>query len=80
LVVPIDQWTSPNGKEYDMLWLEPAPSAESMSWTAFRSKAKRIAPLLDATRPKSKGIEDDTQADAVLRLWTRTGRVSKKSR
>jgi len=80
LVVPIDKWTSPNGKEYDMLWLEPAPNEETMSWTAFRSKAKRITPLLDATRPKSKGIEDDTQADAVLRLWTRTGRVSKKSR
>lgn len=61
-----------------LLFLENPPRAESMPLRSFRSRIRKVVPALDRDKPRTQAIVDEEQADAILRLWTHSGKISRR--
>jgi len=61
-----------------LLFLENPPRAESMLLRSFRSRIRKVVPALDRDKPRTQAIADEEQADAILRLWTHSGKISRR--
>lgn len=73
-----DLYISHTGKKYHMLMLESPDAGEAISLSEFRQKVKTLEPLLDNKSPRTKPIAYQDHADALLHLWTLSGRLSRK--
>ena len=72
------KYTKKTGRTYHVLSLERPNDAKPMTLTSFRQRWRKAArgkqpPL------RSQPIRDQSLADAVMRFWTRRGRVSTRS-
>jgi hypothetical protein len=63
------------GTVFHMLMLSVPNGAQSMTFSEFRKRVVDIAPELGGTRPRTRAIGDRASGDALLRLWTQTGRL-----
>jgi hypothetical protein len=79
-VLSHDEWVSPRGTHYAMLMLESPSNGESMVLSDFRRRAKSVEPNLDHPNPRTRPIVDNDRADAILRMWTATGKIAKVRR
>jgi hypothetical protein len=79
-VIGHDSYISHSGKKYHMLMLESIESGESMSLSAFRKKVRTQEPALDQKSPRTRAIENDEHADAILSFWKPSGRLSKQKK
>lgn len=68
-----DAYPRANGKQRHLLFFEESHDAEAVTWSALRRAVPAIA-ALRATRPRTKPIPSDSDADAILRLWDPRGR------
>jgi hypothetical protein len=75
-----DQWTSPRGKLFEMLMLEHPDAGETMPLAQFRKRVKRFQSQLDHKSPRTRAIENEEHADLILRLWTHSGRLSRRQK
>jgi hypothetical protein len=73
-----DKLKSSKGRQFDLLMLETPDAGEAFTISAFRRRVKRFEPALDKGSPRTRAIENDDHADRILRLWTASGRISKK--
>ena len=64
-------------KNVHLLMLESSDAAEVIPLSNFRLRIRRDVAILDKDKPRTRPIVDTAQADAILALWTPTGRVSK---
>lgn len=62
-----------------VFYFEDDIRGQEMSWSTFKRNYKRIFGQ-DLNRPKTKAIRDTMAADALLSLWTSTGRIAKRQR
>ena len=67
------------GQRYLLIFERPSRQ-EEMSLAQFRKRIRKVCPGLDTDVPRTRPINDGSQADAVLRLWTRAGRISNRKR
>lgn len=79
-VLRMEEWVSPRGARYMMLMLEKPRDGESFLLSQFRKRTAAIQPELNRPNPRTKAIEDNDRADAILRLWTATGKIAKPRR
>lgn len=63
------------GTKIYMLMLSKPVEGESIAFSKFRKRVRLILPRLSATRPRTCRVGDPATADALLRAWTRTGRL-----
>lgn len=77
-VLGLNEWVSSRDKRYTLLLLESPIDGESMTLTRFRKRISRIQPELDRPNPRTKAIVNQSVADDILRLWTPTGRCSRR--
>jgi hypothetical protein len=74
------QYKNKSGKTYYMLMLERPSKRECMSLTEFHRRWRRVAPIGNNKPPvRSQAIQDEFLADKVLRFWTSSGRISKRT-
>ncbi|MCI0701354.1 MAG: hypothetical protein L0241_09770 [Planctomycetia bacterium] len=64
-------------KERYVFHLEMPPRCETMTWAQFRRATRSSLGYDSATRPRTRPIKDIEIADAILRLWTPGGRLSR---
>lgn len=76
-VLGIEMWKSESKKDYQIISLECPNNSEDMELKEFLKKVKKIEPNL-YKKPKTRPITDRVNADYMLSLWTRSGRISKK--
>lgn len=79
-VLGTEHYKSSRGKHYTMLLLEAPNKSEPMSLSQFRRKVRARVPKLGSPNPRSRPIIEQDAADAILRLWTPSGRVSTAKR
>ena len=72
-----EEWISPLGKCYTMMMLEQPINGESMILSNFRKRVNSIEPSLNHQSPRTKPILDNACADAILRMWTASGKSRK---
>lgn len=71
------KYTTKEGKTYHVLMLESPIDGECMTLTAFRERWRKVAPKGKQPPKRTQPITDSSLGDAVLRFWTRRGKVSK---
>jgi hypothetical protein len=67
-----------SGKRRWVFHLELPGRGQTMAWSEFRRKARRILRTDQLAKPRTKAIRDIAAADGLLRLWTTAGRVSRR--
>jgi hypothetical protein len=67
-----------SGKRRWVFHLELPGRGQTMDWSEFRRKARRILGTDQLAKPRTKAIRDTAVADGLLRLWTTAGRVSRR--
>jgi hypothetical protein len=77
-VLDVISYPRGRGKRRWIVFVEKAAQAQDMPMRNFRSRVRKIVPKLDRTSPRTRAIDDEEQADAILRLWTHAGRIAKK--
>lgn len=65
-------------KKRCLMLLERPVSGVPLEWAEFRRRVRRIAPKLDKDRAATRPIPEHDRADAILRIWTPAGRLSRK--
>ena len=73
------KYTTKAGKTYHMLMLESPIDGEYMTLTAFRERWRKVAPKGMQPPKRTKPITDPSLGDAVLRFWTRRGKISSRA-
>ena len=76
-VLSEEPWRSARGKEHTVLMLESPKDGESMMLSQFRRKVRPFEPSLDQLSPRTKPIQNDENADRILRLWTARGKIAR---
>jgi hypothetical protein len=72
------QTIRPEGERVRSLLLHEAPDGgQSFTLGAFRRRICTRLPFLNKEKPQTRPIPQQDDADAVLRLWTTTGRIRK---
>ena len=74
-VLSEEQWLSARGKKHSVLMLESPKHGESMTLVRFRRKIRAFEPTLDHPSPRTKPIQNNENADRILRLWTARGKL-----
>jgi hypothetical protein len=64
-------------KERWVFCMEVPRQGEEMQWSQFCRKAASLFKT-SKTKPRTRPIRDTEDADSLLRLWTDTGRISKR--
>lgn len=77
-VLTHESYVRGHGKHRYLLLLEEANNAQSMRLAKFRTRVRKLVPELDRRDPRTRPIADEAEADAILRLWTPSGRISKR--
>ncbi len=77
-VLGVEKYDRGRGKLRYLLLLEAPKGIESIPLGQFRRRIRKLVPELDRTSPRTRAIRNEEDADAVLRLWTRLGRVSRR--
>jgi len=67
-----------NGKAKWRLFLECPANCSSMGIGTFKKRVRHLDPGLAGRRTRMKPIRDDETADAILRMWTASGSVSRR--
>lgn len=67
------------GKDKYVFHLESPKDGQTMAWKMFRKKLNAILST-NKKNPPTMAIRDTQQADELLRLWTPTGRIARKSK
>jgi hypothetical protein len=73
-----ESYTRAHGRKRYLLLSEAPDSGETIALTQFRRSIRRVAPELDRERARTTPIQSAEIADAILSLWTPTGRVAKR--
>lgn len=73
------KYTSKAGKTYHMLMLEIPTDGECMTLTAFQERWRKVAPKGKQPPKRTQPITDPSLGDAVLRFWTRSGKISSRT-
>jgi len=72
----VENYPRDRGKHRYLLLFEDPLEAEAIRWTAFRA----LAPMKLPAVPRRLAVQDDADADAILRLWDSRGRFKKSKR
>jgi hypothetical protein len=76
----LDSYPRAPGKRRYVFHLEVPREDAAIPWSQFRRAARRNASLALTPRPRTRAIRNLAAADALLRLWTSSGRPSKALR
>jgi hypothetical protein len=77
-VLGIPSYARSGGKRVYLLVSEAATAGEPMKLSKFRHRIRHVVPELDKASPRTRPIPSDTEADAILRLWTSSSRISRR--
>jgi len=77
-VLGVKRYTRSIGRSAYLLTSEASRNSESILFSKFRRRVRRLAPFFDQERPRTRPIEDIELADRMLRLWTPSGRISRR--
>ena len=72
----LDSYPRGRGKQRYVFHLEVPRRGGGIAWSQFRRAAQRLTRHRFTRRPRTRAIRDVSAADALLRLWTTSGRPS----
>lgn len=73
----LDIYRRGQGKHRHVFHLEVSPHDGAVSWSHFRRAAQSVCSLSLTRRPRTRAVREVLAADALLGLWTPSGRPSK---
>lgn len=77
-LLSIESYPRGNGRRRWTMQFEAAKRAQSMRLTQFRRKTHDVLPWGEGVRVPTRAVYDAAVADAILRLWTDSGRLSSR--
>ena len=77
-VIGLESYPRGHGKRRYLLLREESNTAQEMPLKKFQSLICKIVPNLAIKRPKTTPITNTEMADAILSIWTPSGRIAKK--
>jgi hypothetical protein len=78
-VIGLESYPRGQGKKRYLLLREESNKAQEMPLERFQSLIGKIAPSLASERLRTSAITSTEVADAILSIWTPSGRIAKKS-
>ena len=78
-VIGLESYPRGQGNRRYILLKEESKTAQEMPLKRFQSRIRKIAPNLASERLRTSAITSTEVADAILSIWTPSGRIAKKN-